>query len=413
MKVIVSKTLEDNYKNFIVKTSLKEVIDLVGVTAVVIHSYKENDFDAGLFITKLKEKDVNTFIYISSNASSTMRLVISGAGGNFYEDEFYFEDEEELMFLLEDIEDLGVSGDSTDIVSLATPSLNIITDFIEGYTKGDKLIQTPLYLERVKSAISELSILTHQQELQISAMGNSAIEVFEKASSLITNMDNQRRIIEQKLTELEATQQSASTRSPMDSRINYFSPINYMGNKRVCIFKEWSPTRYLTSFVLGYAHHVHYKLNKRVKVIFTAISSYCTSQKYDKFATFINEQNAQMSSLYDAEFIYLSSPKKAYVQDLLNKPVDVVIIVDRLYGRQEIVTGRCRKVNVASSRSDIKRYDLDPTNTIFSVTAQPKQLFCLSTIKGFPIETDSRYATYAQIMNANYEKLDERFMLNV
>lgn len=413
MKVIVSKTLEDNYKNFVVKTSLKEVLDLKGVTTVIIHSYKESDFDAGVFITQLKEMGIKTFVYISGNASSTMRLVISGAGGNFYEDEFYFEDEEELMFLLEDIENSGVSEESTDIVSLATPSLNIVTDFIEGYIRGDKLMQTPLYLERVKSAISDLTVLTHQQELQIATMGDTAIEVFEKASKLIINMDNQRKVIEQKLTELEATQQSASTRSPFDSRINYFSPINYMGNKRVCIFKEWSPTRYLTSFVLGYAHHVHYKLNKRVKVIFTAISSYCTSQKYDKLATFINEQSAHMSSLYDAEFIYLSSPKKAYVQDLLNKPVDVVIIVDRLYGRQEIVTGRRKKVDVASSRSDIKRYDLDPSNTIFSVTAQPKQLFCLSTIKGFPIETDSRYATYAQIMNANYEILDEKFMLNV
>lgn len=56
MKVIVSKTLEDSFTEFVVTDSLKKVIDFTGVTTLIIQSCIESDFDAGVFIGDLKKK---------------------------------------------------------------------------------------------------------------------------------------------------------------------------------------------------------------------------------------------------------------------------------------------------------------------------------------------------------------------
>jgi hypothetical protein len=120
-----------------------------------------------------------------------------------------------------------------------------------------------------------------------------------------------------------------------------------------------------------------------------------------------------IASLYDGEIVATNNPKKEVLKDLLTKPNDVIVVVDRLYGSQDIVTGRITKVNAVSSRSDIARYKLKPEQTIFPVTRQPKELFTIPNIKQFPIEVDARYAIYSQVMANAYKILDEKIGLRV
>ena len=92
MKVIVSTELDDNFTKFVVVDSFKKVKELQGVTTLIIHKYKESDFDAGVFITQFHNNGIDQFIYISSSPSSTLQMVLKGVNGYYYEDEFYFED---------------------------------------------------------------------------------------------------------------------------------------------------------------------------------------------------------------------------------------------------------------------------------------------------------------------------------
>lgn len=406
MNLIVSKTLEDKYTNFTVVDSLKKVMEINGVTALVIHSYEDTDFDAGVLVSKLREAGLDKFIYINSTPSTTMRTLMSGVRGKYFEDEFYFEDEEELTALVEDSFDEDT--DSDESYSLAAPALGVVSDFIESFARGEERIKTPLYLERVKGAVNELCVITKQQELQINSMGASALDVFEKASKIIKNMDTQKKLIEMQLENLEQNVSKNVDSPRFENGIIHFPPYNFMGNAKVCLFREYTPTRFLTSFVLAYEHYLHYTKNKRVKVVFVHQKGHGIHAKYNEFIE-INDSNKNMASLYDAEIIATNTPKKEIMKEILMKPVDIVIVVDRLYGRMDIVSGRVRRVNVASSRSDIKRYNLNPEETIFSVTTQPKQLFCLSVVKSFPTQIDARYAIYYQVFEEAFHKLDDVF----
>lgn len=407
MKVIVSTELDDNFTKFVVVDSFKKVKELQGVTTLIIHKYKESDFDAGVFVSQFHNNGIDQFIYISSSPSSTLQMVLKGVNGYYYEDEFYFEDEEELSTLLED---LGME-DEDENTSLATSALNVVNDFVSSFAKGDERIKAPLYLENVTSAVNELSLLTHQQELQLNTMGASALEVFEKASAIIRNMDAQNKNIEKKLEELENQQNNSFSSKPaFGNSIMFFSPYKYIGNSKILLIREYAPCRYLTSFVMGYLHHLHYVLNRRPKLIFVHQKGAGVSAKYADF-TSITQESMNMSSLYDNEIIATNNPKKEVMKDLLTKQNDVIIVVDRLYGNQDIVSGRVTKINAVGSRSDIARYKVRPEDTIFSITRQPKELFTLPTIKNFPTEIDARYAAYTQVLGDKYEILDNKLGL--
>lgn len=407
MKVIVSTELDDNFTKFVVVDSFKKVKELQGVTTLIIHKYKESDFDAGVFVSQFHNNGIDQFIYISSSPSSTLQMVLKGVNGYYYEDEFYFEDEEELSTLLED---LGME-DEDENTSLATSALNVVNDFVSSFAKGDERIKAPLYLENVTSAVNELSLLTHQQELQLNTMGASALEVFEKASAIIRNMDAQNKNIEKKLEELENQQNNSFSSKPaFGNSIMFFSPYKYIGNSKILLIREYAPCRYLTSFVIGYLHHLHYVLNRRPKLIFVHQKGAGVSAKYADF-TSITQESMNMSSLYDNEIIATNNPKKEVMKDLLTKQNDVIIVVDRLYGNQDIVSGRVTKINAVGSRSDIARYKVRPEDTIFSITRQPKELFTLPTIKNFPTEIDARYAAYTQVLGSKYEILDNKLGL--
>lgn len=405
MKVIISKSLEDNYNNFIVVDSFKKVRELTGVTTLIIHRPTEDQFNSGVFMAEFHNMGINQFVYISEDPDITIKMLVSGLKGHIITDEFYLEDEEELMMLLEE---LGVSNEED--TSLATSNIQVVNDFMQAFARGEERIKAPLYLEQVNQALEGLSTLTQQQEIQIKEMGNSAIEVFEKASSIIRNMDNQRKMIEQQLQELEDSQyNSVPSRPSLGNSIQFFSPIKYNGNAKILFIREYSHCRYLTSFVLGYVHHVHYVSNKRVKLIICHQKGQGVSYIYKDMFTIIDDGSANIVSLYDSELVATNSPKKEVIKDLLSKPCDLFVVVDRLYGSNDILEGRITtKINAVGGNADLKRFNIKAEDTIFPVIENNKGLMYLPTVKDYATQIDARYATYETVHEKNFNLLDTK-----
>lgn len=400
MKVIVSTELEDKFSNFIVVNTFRKVRELKGVTSLIIHKYNESDFDAGVFISEFYNSGISQFIYINKKPSATMKLVLEGVQGKIFCDEFYFEDEEELMYLLDD-----VAEEDSDSSELAVSNIQVVKGFVQSYIRGEERIKAPLYLEQVNQAIDELSNITEVRNTQLTTMGKSALSVFEKASKIITGMDEQRQKLEQQLRELEEISPKQSA-PQFGGSILYFPSYKYIGTAKVLFIREVAPCRYLTSFILGYEHYLHYELNKRVKLIFVHQKGLGVSKKYDGF-TAITQESMGMSSLYDSEIITTNNPKTNVWKEIFSKQCDVFIIVDRLYGNQDIVTGRISKLNAVGGISDLTRFKLTKGSCIFPVTEQDGCFFSIPTIRQYPSGQDVRYAAYGQLCKDKYEKLDE------
>jgi hypothetical protein len=406
MKVIVSTELEDKYQNFIVVDSFKKVRDLNGVTTLIIHKPLEDDFNSGVFMAEFHNKGINQFVYINKEPLTTIKMLVKGLKGEIIEDEFYLDDEEELIALLED---LGVNQDEN--TSLAVTNTKIVTDFMQAFARGEERIKAPLYIEQVNQALNQLSVITQQQELQITEMGTTSIETFERASTIIRKMDNQRKVMEEQLQALADMQdtRSTSSRPQLGNSIQFFSPVKYTGNAKILFIREYSHCRYLTSFILGYIHHVHYVMNKRVKLIIAHQKGAGVSSIYKDMFTTIDDGSANIMSLYDSELVATNSPKKEIIKELLSKPCDLFVVVDRLYGKDDILEGRIAlKLNAVGGTGDLKRFNLKAEDTIFTVVPNKPQAFYLPTVKDYVSNIDARYATYENIHQKNYEMLDDK-----
>ena len=404
MNVIVSSKLEDNYTNFKVVRNFKWVEENMNeISVLIFHCIDESDFNTGVHISRLRTNSSIKFLYINENPQTTIKMVITGTGGKIITDEFYFDDEEELLELLKNCS----LSTETQETSLATVSLQVVKDFIESFTRGEERIKTPAYLDMVNNAITELSTITKKQEIQITTMGNSAIEIFGKAFNLIKNLEEKRVQIEEQLKVLENNQDngSLSNSNTFNSNVSIYPPVRYLNTAPLLLIREYSPCRYLTSFALGYTHHVHFVKSKRVKLIMVHQKGAGVSKKYSEF-TAINEESAGYATLYNSEYIATNTPKKDILREIFKQPVDAFIVVDRLYGNQDIISGKISKLNAVGGLSDLERYSLKPEDTLVSIRKDENIFATLSTVKNYPSEIDARHAAYEQAYEEVYSKLD-------
>ena len=411
MKVIVSNTLDDKFVNFVVVPNFARLKELNGVDTIIIHKFDDSVVDVGGYVNTLwnNGNGIQRFVYICEQQSSMLVTIMAGVGGACFDDEFYFEDEDELNALLEELEE----GGTETALAVAEPAIQVIGDFVDAFANGEARAKTPALLEQVRESVKELSEITQNQQLQLNTMGASALDIFAEAGKIIKLVSERSKKVQEDLKKLEESMSGGGGgKTSFSNSVQFFSSYTHRGNSKVLVVREYAPCRYLTSFMMGYLHHLHYELNRRPKLIFVVQKGAGVASKYSDYAI-ITQDNMGLASLYNNEIVVTSNPKKEVMKDLLSKPNDVIVVVDRLYGSLPIVSGRVVQIEAVSGRSDIQRFNVKPENTIFPVTAQPKQLFCIPVIKGFPIEPEARYASYAQSFQDKYGILDRKLGLKV
>lgn len=403
MRVILSKSLEDNFRNFVVVSNAAKVRDLKGVTTLIIHDFSDSEFSIGVLLSEFKENGIKYFVYISEQPSKSVESAVIGAGGVVITDTFYFEDEEELEALIEDIED---NESTTSLVSTAESSVEILKNFMQSVDANDKRVFLPAYQDSVNDAIVELEHINKKNELIINSMGESILETYKRAGDLIQQYSNQTKMLTSKMEELQQAQaNSGGSGQSFSNSVAFYTSVRYTGIARVLLVREYSPCRYLTSFITAYRHHLQYEKNLRSRLVFAVQKGKGVLAKYNDVVS-ITENSSSLASLFTSDVVVTNTPKKDIMLELAKNSVEVVIYVDRLYGSQDIVSGRVKKVNAVSGFSDLARYGLNANETICSVNPFPDCLTCLRPMKDYPTERDGRLAVYCKGYAPAYAKLD-------
>lgn len=403
MNIIISTELEDIYSKFVVIRSCKEVSSKTGIDTLILHKPDVDEFSIGIFIQKWYSMGIKNFIYINSEPSTTITMLLDGIGGSVIKDEFYFEEEEELLSLLEELgEEEETSSENTE---LATMNVDILKGFFQSFARGDERIKSPVYMEQAVQAVTDLAELTEYQSTQIVEMGHSAMDVFKRASSIISNMDAKRKQVQKQLEELQELDTHTS-RPSFGGSISLFPSVKYTGIHNVLVIKEYTPCKYLTTFIMVYLHYLKVIQGKKVKLIIVHQRGAGLSTRYNEFVS-ITQESKDRKSLYDAEFIATNDPKTNIMRELLNKEENIFIVIDRLHGKDPIVTGRVKTLNAVSGKGDIKKFSLDKSKTIFSVTNVKDGFIYIPTIKDFPTDKGMKIQAYSQVCKDRFNILDD------
>lgn len=416
MKVIISSELKGkDFNNFVSAKSLEEVEKFKGVDTIIFHKTDEAEFTIGVLLSRLRNTLGNfRFIYINEHPKAVIQMCLKGVGGYSYTDEFYLDDEDELLSLLADIDEIengGAFNEVKDELALvAASNFEVIFDFMESFTRGEERVNTPIYQEQVSEAINQLSLITQEQNTQIVNMGSTAMNIFAKASNLVESMQTMQTQMNEQLARVEAEAMKAQQSRPaLGGSINYFPPIKYMAGNKILSVKEYSPCRYLISYLLAFKHWLHVVHGKSVRLVVVTGKLVTPSTKYSKLGNTISESNSNIKSLLSSDVLIVESPKKETMMNILNIQYDLTIVVDKMYGKDFIVDGRVDKLNAVSGLSDLETYNLSKENTIFSTDTVSGAFTTILSIKGFPKETAGKLSAYIQMCSEDsFQKLKTR-----
>lgn len=408
MRVIVSNKLRDSYTNYKVVHKLSEALEVEGIDCLILNTFEEEDFEVGIALSELAKQGVKKFAYVSEDISLVVKMLISGLDGLIEDADFYFESEEDLDALLEDF------FSSKDIESDLSANTEIITEFLKGFANNDEKIKTPVFLEQVNNAVNSLMVTNTENEVAIRDMSRATVDTFRHVSSTLNAMEEQRNVLEEKLASFELSLQNQSrARVPVDSGVAWVFPTyNYMGKSKILYIREYAPCRYLTSFVLAYAHYVNYNLAKKCKVVFIHGRGQGVLRKYSSGFTCITQESEGNKSLYTNPVIATNNPKKSVMDDLTHTGEPLIIIVDRLYGSDSIISGqRITKLNAVSGISDLKRFNLPVEDTLFPIISVSDCFGKISHIMKYPQDERTRLSKYFENMKDLFKKIDTKLGL--
>lgn len=405
MNVIVSNTLRDSYKNYKVVSRLADVVALDGVSCLILHSFTEEDFEVGITLSELAKKGVKRFAYVSENISLVVKMLISGLDGLIEDADFYFESEEDLDALLDDF--FSSKGNDSDL----SATTEIITEFLKGFANNDDKVKSPVFLEQVNDAVNALVVTNTENEVAIRDMSKATVDTFRHVSSTINAMEEQRNLLEEQLASFEQSLQN-QTRSTVrvdSGTVWVFPTYNYMGKSKILYIREYAPCRYLTSFVLAYANYVNYNLAKKCKVVFIHARGQGVSKRYSQGFTCITQESEGNKSLYTNPVIATNNPKKCVMDELTHTGEPLIIIVDRLYGSDSIISGqRITRLNAVSGVSDLKRFNLNVEETLFPIIKVPNSFGTISHMMKYPHDERTRLSKYYETMKELFEKIDSK-----
>lgn len=409
MYILVAKEgVTSEFKKFKVVKSIREVLELKQTlmnesdNIIVIKDFSDDIFSAGVYISDLKDYITAKFIYINAKPEAGVKLIITGCSGYYFEEEFYLDDEEELMGLIETLD--GTDEDSSCTSLMLNNSIGIITNFMDLYKNNDESVNQPMFLQQVDEAINNLSEITQEQERQIQSLGTTAISIYARASQALKqykeSLDTMTKAYEQIELNLKKSEASGSKRLSFSNMINSFPTYNYCSVPPLLYIREYSSCKYLTSMVMGYAKYLKTVLHKKPKVIFVYARCADLSLKYnsEEFTSITSDNIRSITDdHYASMFVATNYPTKDVLKKLLEQNNDVFIVVDRLYSDTPIISGRVTSVNAVNGWSDINRFKIKPEDTIFSVLKQTTQLMLIPPFNKYPDSKEDREFVYMRM----------------
>ena len=386
MKVIIST--EDkgrDFTNFVTFHSLAEVKKLKGVDTIILHSAKESDFNIGVIISDLHTTVGNLrFIYINEHPNAVIRMCVQGVQGYFYQDEFY----------------------DNELALITKSNFDIIFDFMKSFARGEKRVNTPIYQEQVNEAITQLSLITQEQNTQLTSMGATAMDIFARASSMMNKMQEMSSQFDKQLESIHTDK--GQQRPMLSASISYFPPVKVMSNVKILSIKEYTPCRYLISYLLAYKHWLHIVHGKSVRLIIVTGNLVTPNLKYSDLGSIIDSSNtsASLKSMLSKDVLILKSPKKEIINSILAIPYDLTIVVDKMYNNGFIVDGKVTKLNAVSGVSDLDTFKLRKEETIFSTNPVKGGFTTILSINNIPKEVNGKLSAYMQMCKDNsFEEL--------
>lgn len=376
--------------------SVKDITKLTKKSYLIIESYDDKDFELALFlINSVMSLGIHQVAYVTDNPVQIIDELMKSINAYRAHLPESIETPENISALMRAMADEDKSDDQETLVE----NLEVLTDFVNGKVEGEPKVKRRLITSSLQTIVSALDDTVFSDRLRR--------QIQDMIVSFIMNTNNLQREISK--LEKEIVNLKASTMSGANG-ISSFQQYTYVGNARVLLIKEHTPTRYLTSFLISFINYLSDVASVKSKLIIIDNNNDNLDIRYEgiKKADFETIRK-EVATLTLSPVVYTATPNKSVLDTLFESVgVELFVVLDRTQKSINAVTGRSIKVaNAVSSKSKMRKLNLNANETIVNDQADVSQLGMISLVESYPKMEDARILTLQQAFSNVMKNLAE------
>lgn len=376
--------------------SVKDITKLTKKSYLIIESYDDKDFELALFlINSVMSLGIHQVAYVTDNPVQIIDELMKSINAYRAHLPESIETPENISALMRAMADEDKSDDQGTLVE----NLEVLTDFVNSKVEGEPKVKRRLITSSLQTIVSALDDTVFSDRLRR--------QIQDMIVSFIMNTNNLQREISK--LEKEIVNLKASTMSGANG-ISSFQQYTYVGNARVLLIKEHTPTRYLTSFLISFINYLSDVASVKSKLIIIDNNNDNLDIRYEgiKKADFETIRK-EVATLTLSPVVYTATPNKSVLDTLFESVgVELFVVLDRTQKSINAVTGRSIKVaNAVSSKSKMRKLNLNANETIVNDQADVSQLGMISLVESYPKMEDARILTLQQAFSNVMKNLAE------
>jgi hypothetical protein len=376
--------------------SVKDITKLTKKSYLIIESYDDKDFELALFlINSVMSLGIHQVAYVTDNPVQIIDELMKSINAYRAHLPESIETPENISALMRAMVDEDKSDDQETLVE----NLEVLTDFVNSKVEGEPKVKRRLITSSLQTIVSALDDTVFSDRLRR--------QIQDMIVSFIMNTNNLQREISK--LEKEIVNLKASTMSGANG-ISSFQQYTYVGNARVLLIKEHTPTRYLTSFLISFINYLSDVASVKSKLIIIDNNNDNLDIRYEgiKKADFETIRK-EVATLTLSPVVYTATPNKSVLDTLFESVgVELFVVLDRTQKSINAVTGRSIKVaNAVSSKSKMRKLNLNANETIVNDQADVSQLGMISLVESYPKMEDARILTLQQAFSNVMKNLAE------
>lgn len=411
-RILVTTNAEEfDLEGVTIVSSISDVAHITPETLLILHTYEEDEYTAGVRIADLINQGLSRLMYLTDDPKLNMYSLVASVGG-LNETSAYLLDNETLEVLINETQDDEITTSDQGAGALvSTSSVDILKKFYYDYTSGEVDKTNTAYLQLVERAIDDIATSSNELAVYDKDVKETVNNLYMQAFNELDRLEGSKLEIETSLKEIQEMYEELKGQSTGLSKLESFAPYRHVKNTgtKLIVFKEYSQVRYLTTFILGYAEHLATIMHKRVRVLFIIPNKDTYLKKYRTVpANFFhltgdnfNTEDALNNTVY-----YTEVPIVRMYKHLTTLNDDILIVVDRTYNYDFAVKGNVTQWHAFSGKSEADSYGKDVTNRIFSIKGITSRDVVISHIPKYENEPINRQAQYSKTFNKVYEGLD-------
>lgn len=376
--------------------SVKDITKLTKKSYLVIESYDDKDFELALFlINSVMSLGIHQVAYVTDNPVQIIDELMKSINAYRAHLPESIETPENISALMRAMVDEDKSDDQETLVE----NLELLTDYVNSKVESEPKVKRRLITSSLQTIVSALDDTVFSDRLRR--------QIQDMIVSFIMNTNNLQREISK--LEKEIVNLKASTMSGANG-ISSFQQYTYVGNARVLLIKEHTPTRYLTSFLISFINYLSDVASVKSKLIIIDNNNDNLDIRYEgiKKADFETIRK-EVATLTLSPVVYTATPNKSVLDTLFESVgVELFVVLDRTQKSINAVTGRSIKVaNAVSSKSKMRKLNLNANETIVNDQADVSQLGMISLVESYPKMEDARILTLQQAFSNVMKNLAE------